>query len=107
MEEGLGQIRGALLEADVHLRVATDLVDRVRAKALGTQVLKSVDAGQMIVKIFHDELVAMLSADGETEIRRVYHIDRGYERIDDRLRALGGAVRREAQPPVEAAPLDW
>ncbi|HEX5008988.1 MAG TPA: signal recognition particle protein [Planctomycetota bacterium] len=65
MEEGLGQIRGALLEADVHFRVATDLVDRVRAKALGTQVLKSVDAGQMIVKIFHDELVALLSAEGE------------------------------------------
>jgi signal recognition particle subunit SRP54 len=65
MEEGLTQIRAALLEADVHFRVAGDLIDRVRAKALGTDVLKSVEAGQMIVKIFHDELVAMLSAEGE------------------------------------------
>jgi signal recognition particle subunit SRP54 len=65
MEEGLGQIRAALLEADVHFQVARDLMDRVRAKAVGTQVLKSVDAGQMLVKIFHDELVAMLSAEGE------------------------------------------
>ena len=52
-------------------------------------------------------LLAGLVADGETEIRRVYHIDRGYERIDDRLRELQGHVRREAQPPVEATPLDW
>ncbi|HEX5008989.1 MAG TPA: UDP-N-acetylglucosamine 1-carboxyvinyltransferase [Planctomycetota bacterium] len=52
-------------------------------------------------------VLAGLVASGQTEIRRVYHIDRGYERIDDRLRALGGAVRREAQPPVEATPLDW
>jgi UDP-N-acetylglucosamine 1-carboxyvinyltransferase len=52
-------------------------------------------------------LLAGLVADGETEIRRVYHIDRGYERIDDRLRELGAHVRREAQPPVESTPLDW
>jgi UDP-N-acetylglucosamine 1-carboxyvinyltransferase len=52
-------------------------------------------------------LLAGLVAEGETEIRRVYHIDRGYERIDDRLRELGGQVRREAQPPVESTPLDW
>ncbi len=52
-------------------------------------------------------VLAGLLADGETEIRRVYHIDRGYERIDDRLRELGGRVRREAQPKVESAPLDW
>jgi UDP-N-acetylglucosamine 1-carboxyvinyltransferase len=52
-------------------------------------------------------LLAGLVAEGETEIRRVYHIDRGYERIDDRLRELGAAVRREAQPPVESTPLDW
>jgi signal recognition particle subunit SRP54 len=49
----------------VHFRVATDLIERVRAQALGQQVLKSVDAGQMIVKLFHDELVALMSAEGE------------------------------------------
>jgi signal recognition particle subunit SRP54 len=65
MEDGLTQIRAALLEADVHFRVATDLMDRVRAKAVGTELLKSVDAGQMLVKLFHDELVALMAAEGE------------------------------------------
>jgi signal recognition particle subunit SRP54 len=65
MDEGLAQIRAALLEADVHFRVAKDLIERVREQALGAQVLRSVDAGQTIVKLFHDELVALMSADGE------------------------------------------
>ncbi|MGQ0552094.1 MAG: signal recognition particle protein [Planctomycetota bacterium] len=65
MEDGLAQIRAALLEADVHFRVAGDLVERVRAKALGTEILKSIKAGEMLVKLFHDELVDMLSAEGE------------------------------------------
>src|SRR5262249_36112864 len=65
MADGLAEIRGALLAADVHFRVAADLVERVRAKAAGTEILKSVNAGQMIVKLFHDELVEMLTAQGE------------------------------------------
>ena len=65
IEEGLDEIRAALLEADVHFRVARDLVDRVREVAAGQQIIKSVSAGEMLVKIFHDELVAMMEADGE------------------------------------------
>jgi signal recognition particle subunit SRP54 len=65
MEEGLAEVRAALLEADVHFRVARDLIDRVREKAIGQQLLKSVDAGQMIVKLFHDELVEMMADPGE------------------------------------------
>ncbi|MCB9899459.1 MAG: signal recognition particle protein [Planctomycetes bacterium] len=65
MDEGLGEIRAALLEADVHFRVAKDLVERVRDKALGTKVLESITAGQMLVKLFHDELVAMMTDEGE------------------------------------------
>jgi UDP-N-acetylglucosamine 1-carboxyvinyltransferase len=52
-------------------------------------------------------VLAGLVAEGETEIRRVYHIDRGYERIDVRLASLGAGIRREAQPKVEAVPADW
>jgi UDP-N-acetylglucosamine 1-carboxyvinyltransferase len=52
-------------------------------------------------------VLAGLVAEGETEVRRVYHIDRGYERIDARLAGLGAAIRREAQPKVEAVPADW
>jgi UDP-N-acetylglucosamine 1-carboxyvinyltransferase len=52
-------------------------------------------------------VLAGLVAEGETEVRRVYHIDRGYERIDARLAGLGASIRREAQPKVEAVPADW
>ncbi len=65
MEEGLAEVRAALLEADVHFRVVRDLIDRVKAQADGTEVLKSVSAGQMLVKLFHDELVEMMSSEGE------------------------------------------
>lgn len=46
-------------------------------------------------------VLAGLVAEGETEVRRVYHIDRGYERIDERLGALGAEIRRETQPDLE------
>ncbi len=52
-------------------------------------------------------VLAGLVAEGETEVRRVYHIDRGYERIDERLAGLGAVIRREAQPRVETPPPDW
>ncbi|MGQ0552095.1 MAG: UDP-N-acetylglucosamine 1-carboxyvinyltransferase [Planctomycetota bacterium] len=52
-------------------------------------------------------VLAGLVAEGQTEVRRVYHIDRGYERIDQRLRSLGAEIRREAQPKVENMPADW
>jgi signal recognition particle subunit SRP54 len=62
MEEALGEIRASLLEADVHFRVAKDLVTRVREQADGEKVLESVSPGEMLVKLFHDELVEMMSA---------------------------------------------
>jgi UDP-N-acetylglucosamine 1-carboxyvinyltransferase len=40
-------------------------------------------------------IVAALAAEGETMVNRVYHIDRGYERIEEKLRSLGAAIRRE------------
>jgi len=41
-------------------------------------------------------LVAALAADGDTVVNRVYHIDRGYERIEAKLRSLGAEIQREA-----------
>jgi signal recognition particle subunit SRP54 len=60
------QIRMALLEADVALPVARSFVDRVRERALGDEVARSLDPGQVFVKIVHDELVAVL---GGTEAK--------------------------------------
>ena len=59
----LREVRLALLEADVHFKVAKDFVARVKEKSLGQEVLRSVTPGQQIVKIFHDELTALLGGD--------------------------------------------
>ncbi|MEZ5776191.1 MAG: signal recognition particle protein [Hyphomicrobiaceae bacterium] len=58
--EAMREVRRALIEADVALDVVRSFTDRVKAKAVGQEVLKSVTPGQMVVKIVHDELVAML-----------------------------------------------
>ncbi|TPW30955.1 signal recognition particle protein [Martelella alba] len=62
----LREVRRALLEADVALEVVRAFTDRVREKAIGADVLKSIKPGQMVVKIVHDELVDMLGAEGVT-----------------------------------------
>jgi signal recognition particle subunit SRP54 len=56
----LREIRIALLEADVALAIAKDFIEKIKAEAIGKQVIKSVSAGQMIIKIVHDELVKLL-----------------------------------------------
>jgi len=60
MKEGLGEVRSALLEADVNYNVVRELMDRVLEKAVGTQVVKSVRPEQQIVKIVHDELIELM-----------------------------------------------
>ena len=64
--EAMREVRRALLEADVALEVVRSFTDRVKAKAVGQNVIKSVTPGQMVVKIVHDELVAMLGADAQS-----------------------------------------
>lgn len=60
----LREVRRALLEADVALEVVRAFTDKVREKAVGAEVLKSIKPGQMVVKIVHDELVEMLGSEG-------------------------------------------
>ncbi|MFN3766337.1 MAG: signal recognition particle protein [Aliihoeflea sp.] len=62
----LREVRRALIEADVALEVVRSFTDKVKAKAVGAEVLKSIKPGQMVVKIVHDELVEMLGAEGAT-----------------------------------------
>jgi len=61
--DALREVRLALLDADVNFQVAKDFIARVREKALGEAVLRSVTPGQQIVKIFHEELCALLGGD--------------------------------------------
>ncbi|MSO85001.1 MAG: signal recognition particle protein [Rhodospirillales bacterium] len=69
VDEALREVRVALLEADVALPVATDFLARVRVRALGQDVLRSVTPGQMVVKIVHDALVETLGGPGEVALR--------------------------------------
>src|SRR5215211_827357 len=62
----LREVRRALLEADVALEVVRSFTDKVRARAVGAEVIKSVTPGQQVVKIVHDQLVEMLGAQAET-----------------------------------------
>ena len=59
----LREVRRALIEADVALEVVRSFTDRVREKAVGADVVKSVTPGQMVIKIVHDELVEMLGSE--------------------------------------------
>lgn len=63
--DSMKEIRRALLEADVNYKVVKDFVSAVEKRALGQDVLKSITPGQMIVKIVHDELVALLGESTE------------------------------------------
>ncbi len=60
IEATIKEIRMSLLEADVNFKVVKTFIERVKAKALGQEVLKGVDPGQQFIKVVHDELVSLL-----------------------------------------------
>lgn len=60
IEEALKHVRRAFLEADVNYKVVKEFLDEVQKESLGTEVLNSVTPGQLIIKIIHDRLVALL-----------------------------------------------
>ena len=68
VDVALRQVRVALLEADVHLSVAKDFLARVRERAIGQEVIKSITPGQMVVKIVHDELITTLGQPGRLDL---------------------------------------
>ena len=76
IESALRHVRLALVEADVDFQVARKFIGRVKEKALGETVLRSITPGQQVVKIFHDELTALLGGDAAPL------------RIEDRTRIL-------------------
>ena len=60
--EALREVRMALLDADVNFKVARDFIEQVKTKALGQEVVQSIQPGQQIIKVIHDELVALLGS---------------------------------------------
>ncbi len=84
VRDAMREVRIALLEADVALPVARRFIDAVTEKAVGQDVLKSVTPGQQVVKIVHDELVAMLGGDPD----------------DPQSVHAGAGLKLDAKPPV-------
>jgi signal recognition particle subunit SRP54 len=70
IDAAMRQIRLALLEADVHYGVVRDFTARVKERALGAEVMRSLSPAQQVVKIVYDELVAMLGQAAPLEIGR-------------------------------------
>src|SRR5258708_25130769 len=60
--DSLREVRLALLDADVNFKVVKDFIERVKNKSLGQEVIQSIQPGQQIIKIIHDELIELLGS---------------------------------------------
>ena len=69
VDQVLREIRLALLEADVHYKVVKDFIARIRERAVGTEVTKSLSPAQQVIKIVHEELVRTLGEPGRLELQ--------------------------------------
>ena len=68
IKDALREVRLALLEADVNFKVVKDFVENVRTKAIGVEVLQSLSPGQQIIRIVHDELVAVMGGGSDNHL---------------------------------------
>ena len=68
IKDALREVRLALLEADVNFKVVKDFIENVRTKAVGTEVVQSLTPGQQVVKIVHDELVAVMGGNEDNSL---------------------------------------
>ena len=75
VDEGLRNIRQALLEADVSLNVAKDFIEKIKPKAVGQEIIRSTSPGQMVIKVVYDELVSLLGdKNSELNLNQLYSI---------------------------------
>ena len=91
VDEALREVKLALLEADVNFRVVRSFINRVRERAIGKEVTSSLTPGQMVVKIVHQELTALMGAKEEK--------DPGGAATAHRGPAHWGCRARGRQPP--------
>src|SRR5262245_59066980 len=66
VNEAMREVRRALIEADVALDVVRSFTDKVRSRAVGAEVVRSVTPGQMVVKIVNDQLIEMLGSEAQS-----------------------------------------
>ena len=113
IQDAINEIKIALLEADVSLRVVRRFVNQATEEALGEKVLRSVSPGQQFVKILYDRMVALLGGDNQglelkgpdTQSVILLAGSPGLGKDDDRGQA-GAAAEREGQkaPPGGGGP---
>ena len=106
MEQALREIRVALLEADVHFRVVKQLIESVKQKAMGEEVLTALSPAQQVIKIVHEELV---SDPGQPPVQAALrqraahgHPDRGPARLgqDHHHRQTGALAQPNGHSPL-------
>ncbi|ACH40425.1 signal recognition particle protein [Citrifermentans bemidjiense Bem] len=68
VKDALREVRLALLEADVNFKVVKEFVEKVRGRAVGTEVLQSLAPGQQVIKIVHDELVLLMGGEEDNSL---------------------------------------
>jgi signal recognition particle subunit SRP54 len=68
VKDALREVRLALLEADVNFKVVKDFLEKVRTRAVGTEVLQSLAPGQQVIKIVHDELVQVMGGSEDNSL---------------------------------------
>jgi signal recognition particle subunit SRP54 len=78
MEDTLKEIRIALLESDVNYQVVKDFLERVRQESIGQDVINSVEPGQLLVKIVHDEIIKLL---GDDENNSLVFAEKGLTKV--------------------------
>ena len=66
LNDVMREIRVALLESDVSLSVAKDFIEKVKSKAIGKEVIKSISPSQMIIKVVNDELIDLLGSQNDS-----------------------------------------
>ncbi len=108
MSEALREIRRALLEADVSLKVVKSFISKIKDKAEGEEVLKSITPGQQLVKIVHDELVELLgganvpvSTEGKPNIIMLFGLQGSGKTTTTAKLAL--QVRKNGRNPIMVA----
>src|SRR6476660_10142751 len=62
VNDSLREVRLALLDADVNFKVVRDFIERVKTKSLGQEVVQSIQPGQQVIKLIHDESVELLGS---------------------------------------------
>ena len=68
VKDALREVRLVLLEADVNFKVVKDFIEKVRQRAIGAQVLQSLTPGQQVIRIVHDELVALMGGEEDNSL---------------------------------------